>query len=210
MKFNKLHFSLISILLVGTIYFFPTMSRAHCDTMDGPVIKAAREALETNNVNLILIWVQQEDEVAIREAFAKVLAVRKLNAAAKDLADMYFFETLVRTHRAGEGAPYTGLKPAGQDFGPAIPAADKAIANGTLEPLHKLIVEKVEHGLHEHFQRALHAKNYKSDDIGAGREFIEAYVLYVHYVERLYEAATTQVESHSSEKRAGSENHEGH
>ena len=90
-------------------------------------VKAAQKALEMGNVNLVLIWVQKTDGNEIEKAFQKTLAVRKLNRQAKELGDTYFFETLVRIHRAGEGAPYTGLKPAGRDLGPAIPTADKAL-----------------------------------------------------------------------------------
>ena len=81
---------------------------AHCDTLDGPVVAAAWRALDSGNINLVLIWVQKKDETEIRNHFQKTVAVRKLNAQVKDLADMYFFETLVRLHRAGEGAGYTG------------------------------------------------------------------------------------------------------
>jgi hypothetical protein len=93
----------------------------HCDGLDGPVVSLARRALDAGNVNLVLPWVREQDEAEVREAFAHALAVRKLGGEAKDLADRHFFETLVRVHRAGEGAPYTGLKPAGRDLGPAIP-----------------------------------------------------------------------------------------
>lgn len=61
--------------------------------------------------------------------------MRKLSLEARQLADMHFFETLVRLHRAGEGAGFTGLKPAGRDLGPAIPAADKALRDANVEPL---------------------------------------------------------------------------
>ncbi len=73
-----------------------------------------------------------KDQVETRNGFQKTLTVRKLNPEAKELADMYFFETLVRIHWAGEGEPYTGIQPAGRDLGPAIPAADKAIAEGKI------------------------------------------------------------------------------
>jgi hypothetical protein len=33
---------------------------SHCDTLNGPVIADARKALDTGNVNLVLIWVQQK------------------------------------------------------------------------------------------------------------------------------------------------------
>lgn len=89
----------------------------HCDTMDGPVVKAAKRALETGNVNLILPWVPKKSEAELKKAFNKTLRVSKLGKGATELADYWFFETAVRVHREGEGAPYTGLKPAGLDWG---------------------------------------------------------------------------------------------
>ena len=80
---------------------------AHCDTLDGPVVAAARKALDTGNANLVLVWVQKKDDAEIRKHFEKTVAVRKAGGPAKELADMYFFETLVRIHRAGEGAPWS-------------------------------------------------------------------------------------------------------
>ena len=172
---------------------------AHCDGMDGPVVVAAKKALETGDVNLVLIWVQKKDEGEIKKAFQKTLAVRKLNPEAKELVDMYFFETLVRIHRAGEGEPYTGIRPAGRDLGPAVPAADKAIADGRLEPLYKILTNKIHDGLNEKFKEVLEKKDYKNEDMGAGRQFVEAYVLFLHYVEALYEAAAKGSHGHSHE-----------
>jgi len=163
---------------------------AHCDTVDGPVVRAARRALENGNINLVLIWVQKKDEAEIRNHFQKTLAVRKLNAQAKDLADMYFFETLVRLHRAGEGAGYAGLKPAGK-IEPPIAAADKALESGKLESVVKLISERMHTGLERHFKETTLRKKYNPDDIAAGRAFASAYVEYTHYVERLYDAGET-------------------
>lgn len=170
---------------------------AHCDALDGPVIKTAQKALETGNVNLVLIWVQPKDEAEIRDAFEQTVKVRKLNAEAKQLADMYFFETLVRVHRAGEGAPYTGLKPAGLDLGPAIPAGDKALETGSLEPLFKLLSDTMHDGLHATFAEAKNKKNFDKNDVAAGREFVLAYVTFIHYVEGLYKAALRPAAGHS-------------
>jgi hypothetical protein len=182
------------VLLLGPARVF-----AHCDGLDGPVVKAAEAALASGDINLVLIWVQKRDEAEIKDAFRKTLAVRKLGPEAKALADNYFFETLVRVHRAGEGASYTGLKPVGRDLGPAIPAADKAIENGDVEPLVKLLTEAVQTGVREQFKQAIAKKKFKPDDVEAGREFIEAYVPFIHYVERLYEAAENPVSGHFSE-----------
>jgi hypothetical protein len=192
---------LLAFLLITFVFLFclPQTVSAHCDGLDGPVVAAAKKALESGKVNPVLIWIQKKDEQTIKDAFNKTLAVRKLDPKAKELADMYFFETLVRAHRAGEGAPFTGLKPAGRDLGPAIPAGDKALVDGKLEPLAKLLMKTLETGLHGQFEQAMSRKKFKADDIEAGRKYIEAYVQYIHYVERLYEAAKASAPGHHPE-----------
>lgn len=187
----------LSVLAAATVGV--QIALAHCDGLDGPVVTAARNALRTGNVNLVLIWVQEGDEPEIRTAFQQTLVVRKQSPEAQALADRAFFETLVRVHRAGEGAPYTGLKPAGRDLGPAIPAADKAVETGAVGPLQDLLAGAVDRGLREHLEALTALKQYDPDNVVAGRRYVQAYVEYVHYVERLYEAATTAAEGHYSE-----------
>ena len=75
-----------------------------------------------------------------------------MSPESKELADRYFFETLVRIHRASEGAPYTGLRPAGRDLGPAIPAADEAIKRGSIDRLTRLLTSEVTEGLRDRFE----------------------------------------------------------
>ena len=181
-----------SLLASGTAF-------AHCDGLDGPVVKAARQALETGNVNAVLIWVQKNDEAEIKSAFQKAVGIRKLSPAAKEMADTYFFETLVRVHRQAEGAPYTGLKPAGRDLGPAIPAGDKALEAGSVEPLVKLLTEAVQKGLREQFKVAMSKKNFTKDNVEAGRQYVGAYVEYIHYVERIYDATKDPAHGHYPE-----------
>jgi hypothetical protein len=174
----------------------------HCDTLDGPVIKLARKALDTGNVNHVLPWVRPEDEHEIRHAFDHALSVRKLGPYARELADTHFFETLVRVHRASEGAPYTGLKPAGADLGPAVPAADKALEDGSVETVVKLLTDAVRAGVHRHFHAAMSRRHFAVDDVAAGREYVEAYVPYVHYVEQLWDTATSAAHGHYPEHGA--------
>ena len=172
------------------------LALGHCDSMDGPVVTLARKALEAGNVNLVLPWVRKEDEPAIRHAFEHALAVRSLGPKARSLADHHFFETLVRVHRAGEGAAYTGLKPAGRDLGPAIPAADRALAESSVESVITLLNEAVRQGVRTHFHAALSRKAFDPDDVAAGRAYVETYVPYIHYVERLWQAATGAAHGH--------------
>ncbi|HLN98732.1 MAG TPA: DUF6448 family protein [Pyrinomonadaceae bacterium] len=174
-------------VLFGILLFTPHAARAHCDTMDGPVVKAAQKALATGNANLVLIWVQKKDEAQIKERFRQTLAVRRLNREARNLADNYFFETLVRLHRAGEGEPYTGIEPAGTDLGPVIPLADKALQDGSPEALLKLFATPAQADIQMRLQDVKARKNFNENDVEAGREFVKAYVSFMHYVEHLYE-----------------------
>ncbi|HEX5012368.1 MAG TPA: DUF6448 family protein [Planctomycetota bacterium] len=158
--------------------------------MDGPVVKAAQQALASGDVHLVLIWVRRDNEKEIQAAFVRTLAVRKLGAEAEELADMYFFEMLVRVHRVGEGAPYTGVRPAGRDLGPAIPLADQALATGEVESPVDLVTEATRRGLPERFAQAMKALKTSTASVEAGREYVRAYEVFIHYAERAHEAAS--------------------
>jgi hypothetical protein len=175
----------------------PGLARAHCDSLDGPVVADARSALGKGEVTPVLKWVKADDEPEIRDAFARAVAVRKLGPEAQQLAETFFFETLVRVHRAGEGAPFTGLKPAGA-IEPPIAAADQALADGSVDPLAQKIAEHAAAGVRERFARALAAKKHAGESVAAGREYVEAYVTYVHYVEGVVQAV--HAEAHHGEE----------
>lgn len=199
MKQTNFIISLTFSAMIVLTFFAPNQAFAHCDCMDGPVVKAAQKALATGNVNLVLIWVQKQEEVVIRKAFEKTLAVRTLSPEARELADRYFFETLVRVHRAGEGAPYTGLKPAGCDLGPAVRAVDQAFEVKSVDPLLKLVSNAVESGIKEQFKHAMAKKDFDENNIEAGREYVKAYVIFMHYAKGIYDSATGTVEGHFPE-----------
>ncbi len=187
-------------LAITLLFSLPGTSLAHCDSMDGPVVQAAIKALDTGDVNLVLVWVSEKDENQIREAFQKTEKVRKLNAQARELADHYFFETLVRIHRAGEGAPYTGLKPAGLVLEKGIDAAEHAITEGKIESIHKELSPVLHQNLEKRFHHLMEKKNYSPSDVSTGREYVAAYVEFIHYVEGLFLAAEPVHAGHGSEQ----------
>jgi hypothetical protein len=165
---------------------------AHCDTTKGPVVMAARAALDAGDPDLVLHWVRPEDEAAVRSAFQQTLEVRALGPVARALADRYFFETLVRIHRAGEGAPYTGLSDADPD--PIIVATDRALARGSADELEQRLVAAVSAGLAERFAAARATKDFRPGDVAAGRAFVSAYVALTHWVEGVFTVASEEDE----------------
>jgi hypothetical protein len=170
----------LSMLLLASAWSDP--AAAHCDSMDGPVVKDAQTALAGKNVTPVLKWVRAEDEQAIRDAFAMTLEVREESEAAQHLADRYFFETLVRLHRASEGEGFTGLKPAGS-VEPGIAAADQALESGSVDRLADEITATVRHGITERFADASEKRQLADESVAQGREYVAAYVQFTHFVE---------------------------
>jgi len=187
----------ISFLLVGSAY-------AHCDTTKGPIIPEAKAALEKGDVTPILKWVKQDNEAEIRAAFTKAVAVRAEGSKAKELADQYFLETLIRLHRAGEGAPYTGIKD--DPVEPIVAMAEKALANGSPDEMSKKISGHMTAAIRKKFTKVLEAKKNKDKSVEAGREFVEAYVTYMHYVEGIH-TAIMSTGGHHAEAGGGTPAH---
>lgn len=192
---------LVPLSLALAALLLPTGARAHCDTLDGPVVVAAKAALDSGKLSPVLAWVQPADEAEIKAAFAKARAARKAGGDAREVADTWFLETLVRVHRAGEGAPYTGLKPAGGDLDPAVAAMDRAIARRDPAEVERLLQATVHQGLEQHWAR-LAAERAPADDVAAGRRWVAAYVPLVHWAEGV-NAAATKGGAHAGHAEAG-------
>ena len=185
-QYKVTRMALIVAGLTGMAVFATSPANAHCDTMDGPVVVAAKAALAKGDATPVLIWVKKDYEGEVLSAFAKTLAVRAKGPEARDLADMYFFETLVRIHRQGEGEPFTGLKPSGTDPGPAVAGADKALESGSVDGLVSQVMKSASSGIRERFRHAMETRKHSGENVEAGRKYVEAYVEFLHYAERLF------------------------
>jgi len=195
--FLNIFISLMLIIALSNIL------SGHCDTMEGPVIADAKKAIEENNINYILKWVQPVNENEIKESFELMMKVRVLGPEAKELSEKYFFETLVRVHRSGEGVPFTGVKPLGTPIDEKIKGADKSIELGNLSPLEKIVAKNIIPELKKRFEKVMKLKNFDVNDVKAGREYIEAYVQFFHFAEG-------EVEGHAHEaegQKAAAESH---
>jgi len=193
-RLNTQHI-LVGLIIFEILFLYSVNAKAHCDTLDGPVVETARQALASGDVTPLLKWISIKDEPLIRTAFHNTMEVRKLGGKAQELADMYFFETLVRIHREGEGASYTGLK-AGSEIDPAVALADKALETGSVGKLTSVLIDAAAKGIRERFNRALETKKHADESVSAGREFVEAYVAFTHYVENLHDSVKGGTEHH--------------
>lgn len=181
---------------------------AHCDTLGGPVVVEARAALEKGDVTPVLKWVKKDHEQEIRLIFKKTMAIRGKGREEKELADQYFLETLVRLHRAGEGAPYTGIK--NEPVEPIVAMADKALVDGSADEMIGRITSHFAAVIKEKFNRVVETGRNKDKSLEAGREFVEAYVAYMHYVEGVHSAIVATGGHHHAEAGEASGEHDEH
>jgi hypothetical protein len=171
-----------AIVAIGVIVLWPRSASAHCDTEDGPAVTDGRLALESGDPSPALAWVHAEGDAEVREVFGLAQRVRALGGEARLVADRLFLETLVRVHRAGEGAGFDGIKPAGQ-VDPVVVAADRSIDTGEIEPLVGLVPSERLPELRARLARALALKHHDVKDVEAGRRWVAAYVSFVKYAE---------------------------
>ena len=174
---------ILGLVAAGMFLLAPVTADAHCDTMDGPAVKDAIKAMDSGNVNYALKWVQPKYEAEVSRAFRMSMKVKDINADTKNLAEQYFFEILLRDHRAGEGVAFDGVKPHGWPVDERVRVADQSIALGNLEPLKGLVEPDKWPELQRRFQKVMSLKDFNVNRVEEGREYIEAYVQFFKFAE---------------------------
>lgn len=171
-----------SLFLFSVFFFSSHLTMAHCDSYDGPVVKDAVKALEENNVGLVLKWVEEEYEVEIERIFEKTYTLRGGDKEIYSIVEKYFLETLVRLHRAGEGEPYTGLKPAGS-ASQIVKMADHSIEAASVDDLITKFSGHIESVIREKFEKVNELSKVRNESLEKGRAYVSAYVDYTHTLE---------------------------
>ena len=183
---SKLKAVLTVILASFIMVFVSVPAFAHCDSYDGPTVKDALEALETNNVDLVLKWIDKEQEQQIVPLFEKTYKLRSGDPEIYAVVEKHFLETLVRLHRETEGAPFTGLKPAGSTKA-IVTLTDEALKNRDVEGMLIKLNDHIGTVVREKYRKVAALDTVKNESPEKGREYVEAYVDYTHTVEALHD-----------------------
>lgn len=173
------------VLLTAALTVMTGNLFAHCDSWDGPVITDAKKALQTNDVTIVLKWIDPENEQEIIQLFNKTISLREGDKETYEIVEKHFLETLVRLHRESEGEPYTGLKPAGS-ASPMIVMADNALAEKDIHELLDKLENHIDRVIQEKYQKVASLDKVKNDNLEKGREYVKAYVDYTHTLEALH------------------------
>ena len=172
----------------------------HCDSLDGPVVNAARRALADGDVRLVLPFAPEAAEGEIRNAFQRAAAARRQGGAAAEVAELWFFETAVRLHRAGEGAPFEGLKPAGRGFGPVIPRVEEALELGRPDEVIAFLRAALDRSVRDRFESAMALKRRSADSLRDARAYTSAVLGFEVFAHHLY--AQLLAEQHARPQEA--------
>ncbi|MFB9055699.1 DUF6448 family protein [Mariniflexile ostreae] len=189
------------LIMVFAFILSSTSVFAHCDSYDGPVIKDALKALDQNNVELVLKWIEPQQEKEIISMFNKTYQLRSGNKEVYAIVEKHFLENLVRLHRETEGAPYTGLKPAGS-MTTLVEMADNSIADENVEVVIKTVNNHLEEMLRVRYAEVVKRSITKDSSVEEGRAYVVAYVQYTHTLEAL-EHLLHAPESHGDGNHAG-------
>jgi hypothetical protein len=158
----------------------------HCDSMDGPVVKAAEEALDMENVNYVLPYILEKYEDELKDAFERTIQVRELSGDAAELADYWFFETTVRLHLKGRKRPYTGLKASGMNGDPVLLMVDQAIINENLIDLMNFLLNSIKEDVDVRFDDVISKKDYDINDIDDARDYVDSLLNFYFYLRQLF------------------------
>lgn len=176
---------LLSIVSLAVLLAIPIQSLAHCDSVAGPVAKDVKLALESGKLDPVVKWIRAADEPELRTVFNSVIKVRRSGGEAASLADHYFLETAVRLHRASEGEPYTGLKPAAAVEEPAPAMVDEAIRTYSFKTLSDSVSSSIREELDRRIEMLKGARAHVNESPARGREYVRSYIELVHYIEYL-------------------------
>lgn len=184
LKKSNLSKSIFVIVAALGMSVFASNAFAHCDFESGPVAVAAKQALKTGDVNDVLVWVTADQTRELTTTYQQAKTVYEKGGPAEALAEQYFMENAVRLHRLAEGMSYTGLKPV-QPAPEAIQVAERSLETGNLTPTNDRLVDAMNDKVSDLFEQARAARKHKDEDLAAGREWTDAYVRYVTYIEGL-------------------------
>lgn len=179
---------ILTTLFVSALLFIAGTlpASAHCDSYDGPTVKDALTALETNNVKLILKWITPEQEKEVIQLFNKTYSLKSGDKEIYAIVEKHFLETLVRLHRETEGAPFTGLKHAGTTK-QIIKMSDQAISERNIDAFLAKFNNHIGKVIREKYAKVEMLDKVKNESSEKGREFVKAYVDYTHTIEAIHD-----------------------
>jgi hypothetical protein len=163
------------------------------DEMQGPVVKAAKMALETGNVNYILIWLPEESENTLKNLLEKTCCTRSSRMNMKNRAYDWYFEMVNRFFNIGRPRDNLTIR-GGLAEKPLDLKVDKAIESGNFEEIRDIIPVTHEADAKQRFLHVMNMRNYPVNNIAEGRAYVSAFFDFNRYMHDLYSGILCKVD----------------
>jgi len=176
-------------VILGALFFSANALFAYCEVLEEPLVRDARKALDQHTVGLVFKWVKRDREPEITAAFDRAVKERGANPSTQAATDEIFFETLGRVHCEGEGFPFLGMNPSKPRVYPVRQAIDRALSTDEVDDLTRMMTGEVSKGIRERFDKVRQLESGQQDNVDVARQYVEAYVDYVNYIEKIHQDA---------------------
>jgi len=152
---------------------------------NGPVIIAAKKALETGNPNYVLIWVPEESENTLKNLLEKTFCERSTRKNIQNRGIDWYFESVNRLHFTCRWPHCPGMTSDGSDMKMIVSMVERAFETGNCEEICGVLPIAHTAEVKLRFHNVMNKRNYTVDDIAAGRAYVSAFIAFIAYLHNL-------------------------
>lgn len=146
---------------------------------EGPVMHAAKMAIETGNPKYIQVWIPEESENTLKNLLEKVCCERTLQNDPNNPAAAWYFSTVRRLHAAHYGPQNLDISLKTPEEKRIILIAEKACEGGNFDEITTVVRNASWGEMRQCFHDLMKLRNYDVEDTAAGRAFVWAFAAFV-------------------------------
>jgi hypothetical protein len=152
---------------------------------NGPVIRAAKMAMETGNASYILIWLPKEAENTLKNLLERTYCENRTRKNTQNHSIDWYFKSVNRLHSRYGWPDYPGMKFKETDEETIALMVERAFESGNFEEINSIIPLNHSGDARERFHKVMMKRNYSVDDIAAGRVYVSAFIAFIVYLHNL-------------------------
>lgn len=155
------------------------------DSHNGPMMIAAKRALETGKAHHILIWIPEKSENTLKNLLEKVCCKRRIQADGHDRIVDWYFETISRFHSGYYGPHNLNISTKTPEEKSIIFLVESACESGNFEEITTVIRDTPTGEMRQRFDDVMKKRNYCEENIAAGRVYVSVFTYFIAFVNNL-------------------------
>lgn len=146
---------------------------------NGPVMRAAKMALETGNVDYILIWVPEESANTLKNLLEKTCCERTTRRKARNHSVEWYMQTINRLHSEYFRPHDLNISTKTAEERRTILQVEKACETGNFDEIATVMQVTSDEEIRRRFNEVLDKSDYDVDNIAAGRAYVSAFTDFI-------------------------------